>query len=178
MSIAEVKAVADDDGFDTVRVIAEVPRATRDIVKEKHGYGGITNVIKDALMDAAHGEAANEKARLKQSLEEIRAEIRELKRKRADLDDRIDEKEATAARIEDQLEAIRDREGEYEGALAIIEQYLRGDPRFSRLPHRQAGGDTRWRKTRTGHRGPSIAKPSTTRRAVPTQTRVDRVSEI
>lgn len=108
---------------------------TRDLVKDRFGYGGITTVIREAMMDAAHGEAANEKARLKQSLEETRAEIPELERERTDLDDRIDEKEATAARLEDQLDAIRDREGEYEGALAIIEQdILEGSTSFRITP--------------------------------------------
>lgn len=111
----------DESGLEMDQINVRVPAETKELAKRKLDHGGLTRVVRERLMEIAHGAEITEKARLKQHLEELREERRELKRRRADIDDRLEELEGKIARAEDRLDSIRDREGEYEGALQMLE---------------------------------------------------------
>jgi len=112
------------DDEHVVQVHAEVPKETKQLAKEKLEHGGITRVVRQKLTEVAHGHGASEKDRVKDHLRELREDRKELKRKRTEIDERLDEVEVKIERAENKLEELRDKEGEYEGALRMMEEMM------------------------------------------------------
>lgn len=109
---------------ETESVHVEVPKSTKEQAKRQLEHGGLTRVVREELERIAHGSEVSEKKRLQDQLQELRDERTEKKKERNALDDELEELEVKIERIENKLDNIRDREGEYEGALRMIEEMM------------------------------------------------------
>lgn len=106
---------------DKQQVAAEVDRETYEAAKKRLDYGGISKLIRESLQAVAYGESYNEKQRVKARLEQEREERTELRNKRADIDRQLENKDRVIERLENKLDSIRDKEGEYDGFLQSLE---------------------------------------------------------
>lgn len=109
------------------QINVKVPRDTKELAKKQLDHGGLSERVRQELEWIAHGEEVSEKKRLKDRLEDLRSDRQEKKVERANLDREIDELNRKIERVEDQLDSLRDKEGEYEGALQMIEESMRED---------------------------------------------------
>jgi chromosome segregation ATPase len=109
---------------ETESVHVEVPKSTKELAKEQLEHGGLTRVVREELERIAHGSETSEKQRLQDHLQDLRDERKHLKTERTEIDNQIDDLEVKIERIENKLDNIRDREGEYEGALRMIEEMM------------------------------------------------------
>jgi len=81
-------------------------------------------VVREKLTQVAHGAKTSERERIKDNLQELRDDRRQLKNKREAINDELEEFEIKIQRAEDRLDDLRDKEGEYEGALQMIEDEM------------------------------------------------------
>lgn len=114
----------DEEDTEYKQLVVNVPKRTHGIAKKKLDHGGLTRVVREALSRVAHGERTTEKERVKDHLRELRDNRRELMNERSDLNNRLDKLEIEIERTENRLDVLRDREGEYDGALQLIEQNM------------------------------------------------------
>lgn len=118
-------------------VSARVDKDTYEAAKKRLDHGGVSREIRQTIEAIAHGAVESEKERLKQQLEEERKERSRLRNERAEIDRKLENKDRVIERLENRLDAVRDKEGEYEGALQMIESdyLLEGGHVF--LEHKQ-----------------------------------------
>lgn len=112
------------DEEDTERVTAEVPKRDKEIAKAKLDHGGISREIRKTITRIAHGAEISERERLKEDIETWRDERRGKVHEKQSLENEIDELDVKIERAENQLDELRDKQGEYEGALQIIEEEM------------------------------------------------------
>jgi len=112
---------------ETAAVNVQVPERTKELAKDKLEHGGITRVVTEALANVAHGAKTTEMERVKDSLRDLRDERQGLQNERNKIDDQLDDIERKIERAEERLESLRDKEGEYEGALSAIEAEMRDE---------------------------------------------------
>jgi chromosome segregation ATPase len=115
------------DDEDTEQINVEVPARTKELAKDQLEHGGLTRVIREKLTQIAHGEEASEIERVKDQLHELRDERRDLKRERHDIDQQLEKVDVKIERAENKLDELRDKEGEYEGALQMIEEEMHNE---------------------------------------------------
>lgn len=116
-----VKTTMSDE---TEPVYVEVPAETKQLAKERLEHGGLTRVCRERLEEIAHGKETSEKNRVKDQLKDLRDKRRELKTQRDEIESELDDIEIKIERAEQRLDEIQDREGEYEGALSMLEEQL------------------------------------------------------
>jgi len=97
---------------------------TVEIVKQKLEHGEMSDRLRDTLNEIAHGADVAEQTRLKDRLQELRKERREITSDIEALQDKRDEKDREIERVETQLDNLREQQGEYDGALQAIEGQL------------------------------------------------------
>lgn len=112
--------MSDDD---TVLLTARVDERRKERVKERLEHGGLTREIRN-LLRRLDDHASSEKARLKQELDAAREERDEWKQTREEANRNIERLDTRVHRLENELDTIRDREGEYEGHLKSIERMM------------------------------------------------------
>jgi len=105
-------------------VYVQVPKHTKELAKSKLEHGGLSRVVREKLTQVAHGAETSERERIKDNLQELRDDRRQLKNKREAINDKLEELEIKIQRAEDRLDDLRDKEGEYEGALQMIEDEM------------------------------------------------------
>lgn len=106
---------------ETQQVTARVDKEAYEAAKKHLEHGGITREIRNTINAIAFGETTAEKEQLKQRLAQEREERSELRSQRAQVDRKLENKDRIIERIESRLDTLRDKEGEYEGALQMIE---------------------------------------------------------
>lgn len=107
---------------ETGRVTVEVPKRDKEIAKAKLDHGGISREVRKTITRIAHGVEISERERLKEDIKTWRDERRATVHKKQSLENQIDEFDVKIDRAETQLDELRDKQGEYEGALQIIEE--------------------------------------------------------
>ena len=106
------------------QVNVEVSQRTKELAKEKLNHGGLSDVIRDTLSRIAHGEATTERQKVQDELRDLRTKRKELKSDRAEIDEQLDLIEVKIERAEQRLNELQDKEGEYEGALTMLENEM------------------------------------------------------
>lgn len=109
---------------EVAQVNVEVSASTKELAKKKLEHGGLTRVVRERLTEIAHGTDVSQKEQLQDQLEELREERHQLKTERNRIDEQLDEVERKMERVESRLDELRDKEGEYEGAIQMIEQMM------------------------------------------------------
>lgn len=131
---------------ETAQVNVKVPKRTKERAKKQLDHGGITRLVKEQLQRVAHGEKVTEIERTKDHLEDLRDERRDLKNERQDIENKLEDLEVKIERAENRLDDLRDRQGEYEGALRMIsdtmqEEGMRVDPGHGMIQSAAEAGD-------------------------------------
>jgi len=106
---------------ETERVTAEVPKRDKEIAKAKLDHGGISREIRKTITRIAHGVEISERERLKEDIETWRDQRRKKVHEKQSIENEIDEYNVKIERAENQLDELRDKQGEYEGALQMVE---------------------------------------------------------
>lgn len=112
---------------ETEQLVVNVPADAKEAAKEKLEHGGLTRVVREKLSEVAYGAESSEKERLQHRLDDLRDTRQEKKNERAQLDREIDEINRKIERVEERLDTLRDKAGEYEGALQMIEDLMHED---------------------------------------------------
>jgi len=115
---------------DEKQVNFEVDADAYDQAKRKLEWGGISRVLRERVHEVAYGTETTERKRLKEKLEQLRKEKREVENEIDDLRHDRDEKEREISRVEDRLDTLIDQEGEYDGFLQSLESDLHEGKRF------------------------------------------------
>lgn len=102
---------------------ARVNEQRKDRVKERLEHGGLTREIRD-LLKRLDEHTGSEKERLKQELQEARETRDEWVQTREEANSHIEQQNKRIERLENELDSIRDKEGEYEGHLQSIETIM------------------------------------------------------
>jgi chromosome segregation ATPase len=110
------------DNLEQINV--EVPAETKELAKGKLEHGGLTRVVRETLERIAHGEQSTEIERVKDQLADLRDTRQSLQKDRNRIDDELDDIERKIERAENRLDELRDKQGEYEGALQMIEDAM------------------------------------------------------
>lgn len=105
-------------------VTFKVEEETYEIAKGKLDHGQMSDELRTALNRIAYGTKTTKREQLREELETLRSDKRELDKKIDKLRQERSEKERKIERVEDKLETIRDMEGEYNGALEMLESRL------------------------------------------------------
>lgn len=113
------------DNEEYEQIHAKVPKDTKELAKRKLEHGGITRVVREELERVAHGEEAREIERVQDNLDDLREERRKKKRERDNIESDLDEIERKIERAERRLNKLRDKKGEYQGMLKMIEEQMR-----------------------------------------------------
>jgi len=95
-----------------------------ELAKDKLEHGEMSELLRETLDRVAHGADVAEETRLKDALEAIREDKRELRQDRDDIERQLEEKSREEERIEQRLDALREQDGEYDGVLAMLEEDL------------------------------------------------------
>lgn len=107
-----------DDGM--ALLTARVDEDRKDRVKNRLDHGGLTREIRE-LLKRLDEHAGSEKKRLKRELQATREERDEWVQKRDEANSHIEQQNKRIERLENELDTIRDKQGEYEGYLQSIE---------------------------------------------------------
>jgi predicted nuclease with TOPRIM domain len=106
---------------DKTRVNAKIDKDVYETAKAKLDHGGISREIRKTFQRIAHGAEVSEREQIKDRRKEWRDDRRELKHERQAINNQLDELEVKIERAENRLDDLRDKQGEYEGALQMIE---------------------------------------------------------
>jgi len=98
--------------------------------KRRSEYGELSERLRQTINELAYGTEVTERKRLKEKLEDLRGDKRDVDKEIEDLRHQRDELEREISRVEDRLDALMDTEGEYEGFLQAIESDLHEGMRF------------------------------------------------
>ena len=106
------------------QVLFKANSETVELAKDKLEHGEMSKLLRETLDRVAHGADVAEETRLKDALESIREDKRDLRQDRDNIERQLDEKSREEERIEQRLDALREQEGEYDGVLAMLEEDL------------------------------------------------------
>ena len=106
------------------QVLFKANSETVELAKDKLEHGEMSELLRETLNRVAHGADVAEETRLKDALEAIREDKRELRQERDNIERQLEEKSREEERIEQRLDALREQEGEYDGVLAMLEEDL------------------------------------------------------
>lgn len=97
---------------------------TVETAKQKLDHGEMSERLRETLEAIAHGADVAEQSRLKDRLRDLREEKREKESEIRALQNDRDEIDRNIERIEQRLDELLDQQGEYDGALAMLESEL------------------------------------------------------
>lgn len=117
---------------DKRQVTFNADKETVETAKEKLEYGELSEELRGRLDEIAYGAQTTKREQLKEQLEKLRGDKQEVHHEIEELENEEKEIDRKIRRVEEQLDAIRDTDGEYNGALEMIEVKLeRGERMFS-----------------------------------------------
>lgn len=129
----------------TTQVGFEVNADAYEKAKSKLPWGGVSSELRTKVHELAYGTQTTERRRLKDKLEDLRKERREIDN---DIDEKKherDEKERGISRVEERLDTLMQQDGEYDGFLEAIESNLhqgyRVDPNHGQIEDAADLGD-------------------------------------
>lgn len=102
-------------------------KANSDTVEEaksKLDYGEMSEILRRALEEVAHGADVAEETRLTDRLKTLRENRRGLRQERDNIETELDEVNRKIERVEQRLDSVREQEGQYDGVLAMLEEDL------------------------------------------------------
>lgn len=105
-------------------VTFKVEQETYDIAKDKLEYGQLTDELRPVLKRIAYGAETTKREQLREKLETLRDDKRGLDDSIRQLQKQRKEKSRKIERVEDRLDTLRNIEGEYNGALEMLESQL------------------------------------------------------
>jgi len=97
---------------------------TVELAKSKLEHGEMSERLRQTLEHIAHGADVSERTRLKDQLQEKRRQRREVEQELSTLQSERDELDRDIERIEQRLDELLDKQGEYDGALSMLESEL------------------------------------------------------
>lgn len=100
-------------------------KETVELAKEKLEHGEMSERLRQTLAQIAHGADVAEQSRLKDRVQELRRQRRKKDRQIRELQNDRDEIDRDIERIEERLDSLMEQEGEYDGALSMLESELR-----------------------------------------------------
>lgn len=104
------------------QVVFRMDEATVDRAKQKLEHGEMSERLRQTLTAIAHGADAGERERVKGRLQDARQERDELKSEIDTKQQQLQTKTREIERLEERLDALMDKESEYDGFLQGIEQ--------------------------------------------------------
>lgn len=107
-----------------VPVNFEAPKEAYDRAKEKLEFGEMSEELRGRVKEIAYGTDTTRREELRELLESLRTDKREIDTEIHTLQEKRAEKERKIERVENQLDKIRDTDGEYNGALEMLETEL------------------------------------------------------
>jgi len=105
-------------------VTFKVEEETYEIAKSKLDHGQMSEELRTALNRIAYGTKTTKREQLREELETLRSDKRDLDKEIDELRQERSEKERKIERVEDKLDTLRDIESEYNGALEMLESRL------------------------------------------------------
>lgn len=117
------------DEKNMTRVGFEAPAETVERVKRKTEWGGMSEKLRERLHEIAYGTEVTERKRLRENLEDLRKDKREVEQEIENLRHQRDEFEREIKNIEERLDVLMDNDGEYDGFLQALESDLRDGKR-------------------------------------------------
>lgn len=114
----------------STKVTFEVDADAWDTAKDKAEWGEMSERLRKTVEEKAYGTEVTERKRLKEKLENLRQEKREYDTEIDGLRADRDEVSRKISRIEDRLDTLMQKDGEYEGFLQSIEEDLHEGVRF------------------------------------------------
>jgi chromosome segregation ATPase len=119
---------------DKQMVTFKIDEETYEIAKGKQEHGELSEELRTKLNKIAYGTQTTKREKLREELESLRSDKRDIETQIDQLRDERENKERKIARIEDRLDALRDTEGEYSGALEMLEsRLLEGERIYTKL---------------------------------------------
>lgn len=106
------------------QVVFRMDDATVEQAKQKLDHGEMSERLRQTLTAIAHGADASERERVKDRLQDARADRDELQSEIRTKQQQLQTKEREIERLEERLDALMDQESEYDGFLQGIEQDL------------------------------------------------------
>lgn len=113
------------------RVGFEAPAETVQRVKRKTEWGGMSEKLRERLDEIAYGTEVTERKRLREKLNDLREEKRDVEHDIESLRHKRDELEREIENVEQRLDVLMDNDGEYEGILQGIEADLHDGKRVA-----------------------------------------------
>lgn len=107
------------------QVAFTVEEAVHQQAKEKLDHGEMSEILRDAIHEAAFGTRTTERQRVKDRLKDLREKKRRKQREKRNLEQEIDETERKIERCEERLDQLQEQDGEFDGALELLESRLR-----------------------------------------------------
>jgi len=124
----------------------EAEREVVERVKEDLEYGDLSEELRHRLQEIAYGTRTARKEQLREKLQSLREKDREILRDIQQSQEKRKEKQREIERVEQKLETLRDTEGEYAGALEMLEARLHDGERIHKkldaVDHAADVGDT------------------------------------
>ena len=102
----------------------EVDEQAYEMAKEKLDYGEMSEILREAIHEVAFGSRTTEQQRVKDRLKELREKKRKKQREIRDAQQEVDEIERKIERCEDRLDELQEQDGEFDGALELLESQL------------------------------------------------------
>lgn len=116
---------------DIVRTTVRMPRHLRDAAKAKTDHGELSEMVRGVYRRIAFGEDVEEHAQLEQELRRAREEKDDIRSEIRALQADLEEVERREARLEERLSEKNSRADKYDGALQTLEGMLmRGERVF------------------------------------------------
>lgn len=97
--------------------------------KKKTDYGELSEKLRQRVNEIAYGTEVTERKRLREKLNTLRKEKRDIDKKIEDLTHTRDERQREIENVEQRLDALMETDGEYEGFLQALESDLRDGKR-------------------------------------------------
>lgn len=123
----------------------EVDADAYEEAQNKTEWGGLSQQLRKKVHEVAYGTEVTERKRLKEKLERLRKEKREVTQEIDDLRHERDEKEREISRVEERLDVLMEDEGEFDGYLQALETDLhsgkRVDPQHAQVEKAADLGD-------------------------------------
>lgn len=113
-----------DDDKEMVPVNFDAPKEAYEQAKENLEWGQMSEELRGRVNEIAFGAETTRREELRERLTSLRDDKRKKESKIRDFQNERDHIDRKIERIEQQLDSIRDNEGEYNGALEMLESRL------------------------------------------------------
>jgi len=105
-------------------VTFNAPEDTFQKAKAKLEYGELSEELRSALEQIAHGTDVSEQERTKDLLKEKRKQKRKKQRKITNRQNEVEELNREIERLEDKLDTLAEQDGQYDGFLQSLDEHL------------------------------------------------------